>query len=123
MSSHFGSWSLNGLPNFQRMMAGRQKSLDWGIPYIITNLLEHRCLKWARMTHLEIQNTSYGQKKGQESNWQFHSRSLKVRNRPNFLACRWRATYCCKALDEGYNYSLHLISINGLHQSYGTPKS
>jgi hypothetical protein len=32
-------------------------------------------------------------KKGQESNHQFDSRPLKVRNRPNFLACRWRATY------------------------------
>jgi hypothetical protein len=61
-------------------------------------------LNWAHMTHLDTSNTSYGQKKGRESNWQFDSRSQKVRNRPNFLVCRWRATYCWKALDEGYNF-------------------
>jgi hypothetical protein len=55
------------------------------------------------------------QKKGRESNWQFDSRSLKVRNRPDLLACRWRATYHWKALDEGYNFVLDLISIGGLH--------
>jgi hypothetical protein len=37
------------------------------------------------MTHLDISNTSYGQKKGRESNWQFDSRPLKVKNRPEFL--------------------------------------
>jgi len=41
--------------------------------YIIRKLLKHRCLKWARITHLDIWNTSYGQKKGRESNWQFNS--------------------------------------------------
>jgi hypothetical protein len=40
-----------------------QNSLDWKIPYTIEKLLKHICLKWARMTHLGIQNTSYGQKK------------------------------------------------------------
>jgi len=32
--------------------------------YTIEKLLKRRCLKWARMTHLDIWNTSYGQKKG-----------------------------------------------------------
>jgi hypothetical protein len=32
-----------------------------------------------------------------------------------FLVCRWHATYHWKALDEGYNFSLDLISIGGLH--------
>jgi hypothetical protein len=45
-----------------------QNSLDWKIPYIIENFLERRCLKCARMTHLDNWNISYGQKKGQESN-------------------------------------------------------
>ncbi len=70
-----------------------QNSLDWGVLYMIGKLLELKCLKWARMTHLDIWNTSYGQKRGRESNWQFDSRPLKVRNRPDFLAWRWRATY------------------------------
>jgi len=66
-------------------------------------------------SHLDIWNTSYGQKKGRESNWQFHSWPLKVGNRPNFLVCRWCATYRWKALDESYNFASHVISIWGLH--------
>jgi hypothetical protein len=77
--------------------------------------LKHRCLKWARMTHLDIWNTSYGQKKGRESNWQFYSRPLKVKNQPNFLACRWRAIYRWKAPDGGYNFASDLISIRGMY--------
>jgi len=29
--------------------------------------------------------------------------------------CKWRAIYCWKALDEGYNFALNLISIKGLN--------
>ncbi len=78
--------------------------------------MKYRCLKWARIAHFDIYNTSYGQKKGRESNWQFDSWPLKFRNRPNFLACRWRATYLWKALDEGYNFASDLIAIEGLHK-------
>jgi hypothetical protein len=60
-------------------------------------------------------NISYGQKKGWELNCQFYSRPLKAKNRPNFLACRWRATYCWKALNEGFNFALDLTSIKGQH--------
>ncbi len=38
---------------------GRNPS-SWGVLYIIRNLLKFRCPKWARMTHLDICNTSYG---------------------------------------------------------------
>ncbi len=100
-----------------------QNSLDWKVTYIIGKLLEHRCLKWPRMTHLDNWNTNYGQKKGQESNWQFDFRPLKVENCPNFLASRWRATYFCKVLDEGYNFAVELISIGGLHTKVWAPKS
>ncbi len=71
-----------------------QNSMDWRVLYIIEKSLKRRCLKWARITHLDIWNISYGQKKGWESNWQFDSQPLKVRNRPNFLTFGWRATYC-----------------------------
>jgi hypothetical protein len=84
--------------------------------------LKRKCLKWARMTHLDTLNTSYGQKKGRESNWQFDSRPLKVKNRPNFLVCRWRATYRWKDFDKGYNFALNLISIKVLHEKLWTPK-
>jgi hypothetical protein len=92
-----------------------QNPLDWRVPYIIKNLLERKCLKWTYMTHLDISNTSYGQKKGWESNWQFDSRPLKVKNLPDFLACRWHATHRWKALNEGYNFALDFISIKSLH--------
>jgi hypothetical protein len=40
-----------------------QNPSPWGVLYIIGNLLKHRCPKWACMTHLDICNTNYGQKK------------------------------------------------------------
>jgi hypothetical protein len=87
-------------PEFLESDFKGQNPLDWCVPYIIGKLLERRCLKWVRMTHLDTWNTSYAQKKGRESNWQFDSRALKVENRPNFLVCRWCATYRWKALNE-----------------------
>jgi len=36
--------------------------------------------------------------------------------------CRWPATYCWKALNEGYNFVLNLISIKGLHTKLWDPK-
>jgi hypothetical protein len=61
-------------------------------------------------------------KKGRESNCQFDSRPLKVRNFPNFLTCKWHATYLSKDLDKGYNFFLNLISIRGLKKKLLTPK-
>jgi hypothetical protein len=99
-----------------------QNPMDWRIFYIIGKLLKLKCLKWTRMTRLDTSDTSYCQKKGWESNWQFDSWPLKVGNRPNFLACRLRATYHWKAPDEGYNFTLDLIVIRGLHTMLWGPK-
>jgi hypothetical protein len=55
-------------------------------------------------------------------NWQFDSRPLKVRNRPDFLACKWRVTSRWKALDKGYNFSLDLMVIRCLHAKLCAPK-
>jgi hypothetical protein len=74
------------------------------------------------MTHLDTSNISYDQKKGQESNWQYNSQPLKVKNHPNFLACTWLATYRWKAIDEGYNFGLDFISIGGFHTKLWAPK-
>jgi hypothetical protein len=74
-------------------------------------LLKRRCLKWARITHLDIWNTSYGQKKGRESNWQFDSRPLKVGNWPLPDVRFESATRPWKALDESYNLSLDHVAI------------
>jgi hypothetical protein len=113
-------WDLDSrwIPKFSKDDCRGQNSMVWNIPYIIGKILELICLKWARITHLDIWNTSYGQKKGCESNWQFDFWPLKVKNRPNFLACRWRAAYSWKALDEGYSFALDLISIRGLHAKF-----
>ncbi len=118
MSSHFGSWSLE----FSESDFRGQNPLDWRVLYIIEKLLEYKCLKWTRMTHLDTFNTNYGQKKDQESNLQFDSRPLKVENRLDPLACRWRATYHWKVLNDRYNFALDLISIEGLHTKLWAPK-
>jgi hypothetical protein len=74
------------------------------------------------MSHLDICSTSYGRKKGRESNWQFDSWPLKVGNRPNPGVCRWSATHCWKALEESYKFSLDLIPIRGLRWELWAPK-
>jgi len=61
------------------------------------------------MGHLDIYSTSYGKKKGRESNWQFDSRPLKVGNRPDPDVCRWSATHHWKALKD-------LVPIGGLNK-------
>jgi len=99
-----------------------QTPLDWRVFYIIEKLLKRRCLKWALIIHLNIWNTSYDQKKGRESNWQFDSRPLKVENRPNFLACKWRATYHWKSLDEATTLLQTSSPSKVCIQSYGAPK-
>jgi len=104
-------WSIKSLENDCK----GQNTLDCKVIYIIGKVLEHKCVKWARMTHLDTLNTSYGQKKGHESNCQFDSRPLKVKNFLDFLACRWCTTYCWKNVDKGYNFALYLTSIRGLH--------
>jgi len=91
-----------------------QNPMACGILYIIRKLLELKCLKWARVAHLDIWNTSYDQKKGRESNCQFDSQSQKVWNRPYLLGFKGRATYRWKALDESYNFALDCIAIQGL---------
>jgi hypothetical protein len=68
------------------------------------------------MGHLNICSTSYGKKKGRESNWQFDFQPLKVENWPYLGVCRWSATHSWKALKESYKFSLDFISIRGLRK-------
>jgi hypothetical protein len=74
------------------------------------------------MNHVDIYSPSYGQKKGQESNWQFDSRPLKVRNRPDSNVCRRSATWRRKYLEESYKIALDLIEIRGLSKKLWMPK-
>ncbi len=109
-------------PEISKSDCKGQNSSPRRVPYIIGNLLKRRCPKWARITHLDICNTSYGQKKGRESNWQFDSRPRKVRNQPDLLACRRRATRRWKARNKGYNFVSDLIAIRGLHKKLWSHK-
>ncbi len=80
MNSHYGSWSPKWTPKSSKRNCKGQNPLVRKVHFIIGKLLKHKYLKWACMTHLDIWNTSYGQKKGWKSNWQFDSWPLKVRN-------------------------------------------
>jgi hypothetical protein len=90
LPKEFPPWELESrwTPKCSESDCRCQNPMHWGVFYTIENLLKRRCLKWVHMTHLDIWNTSYGQKKGQESNWQFDSRPLKVENRPISLRSR-----------------------------------
>jgi hypothetical protein len=122
LPSELPLWELDSrwTPEFSKNDCKGQNPLDWGFPYIIGNLLERKCLKWAHMTHLGIWNSNCGQKKSWESNWQFDSRPLKVENHP--LVCRWHATYLWKFVDESYNFVLDLILIRGVHKKLCAPE-
>jgi hypothetical protein len=74
------------------------------------------------MSHLDICSTSYGQKKGGESNWQFDSLPLRIGNWPNFGACRWSAIHRWKALEESYNFGLNLVPIQVRGDKLWTPR-
>jgi hypothetical protein len=99
-------WGLGsplGLPKFQSLIAGvktsRLEAFFISLE-IYWNVDVENGLAWA----LDICNTSYGKKKGRESNWQFDSRPLKVGNRLDPGVCRWSATYRWKALKESYKF-------------------
>jgi hypothetical protein len=99
-----------------------QNPLDWRVIYIMGNLLKQRCLKWARMTHWTSETQVMAKKKVGSQNGQFDSQPLKVENWPDFLVCRWHATYRWKAFKEDYNFASHLSSIRGLHIKLWGPK-
>jgi hypothetical protein len=117
-----GKLESSGIPeNAKREFRG-QISFHLCALGVIGKVLKCRCPKWPRMSHLDICSPSYGQKKGWESNWQFDSRPLKVRNRPvPNVRCR-SATWRWKALFEGYNFGLDLVSIEGWGEELWSPK-
>ncbi len=117
-----GTWESSGtLKNSERNYKGRNTS-HWGVFYTVGKVLKCRCPKWPCMSHLDICSTSYGRKKGWESNYQFDSRPLKVENRPNPSVCKWSATHHWKALKENYNFVLDLVTIWAWGEKLWTPK-
>jgi hypothetical protein len=117
-----GTWeSSETFENSKRDCRGQNIS-HWGVFYTVGKVLKCRCPKWPCISHLDICSTSYGRKKGRESNWQFDSWPLKVGNRPDPDACRWSAIHRWKALEESYNFSLDLVQIRGRGEKLWTPK-
>jgi hypothetical protein len=128
MNPHTPKWAFTlGIEvlmtlEFSRRNCKGKKSLDWRVNYIIRKFLEHKCLKWACMTHLDTLNISYGQKKGRESNCQIWLLTIKSRESLNLFVCKWRATYRWKTLNKDYNFAWDFISIAGLHTKLCSPK-
>ncbi len=109
-----GTWESTGTPKSSEFDCNGQNTSHLGVIYIIEKISKCRCRKWARMSLLDICNICYGKKKGQESNWHFDSRPLKVRNRLDPDVCRWSAKHHWKALNESYNVASNLIPIGNL---------
>jgi hypothetical protein len=74
VNSHVGSWSPERTPKSSERDCRGQNSLPWRVLYIIGKVLKCRCPKWPRMSHLDVCSSSYGQKKGRESNYQFEKK-------------------------------------------------
>jgi hypothetical protein len=119
-NSHSQKWELVVLRDSRKLIAWLQGSKH--IAYTIGKILKCRCPKWPRMSHLDIWSTSYGQKKGRESNWQFDFRPLKVGNWFDPSAYRWSVAHHWKDLDESYKFSSDLIPIGGLSWELWPPK-
>jgi len=97
-----GDLKSSGTPECSEFDSKAQNISPWGVLGVIGKVLKCRCPKWPRIGHLDICSPSYGQKKGRESNWQFDSRALKVRNRPVPKVRSGSAMRRWKALFEGY---------------------
>ncbi len=110
-TSKVGDLESSETPECSQLDRKAQNISHWGVLGVIGKVLNRRYLKWPRIGHLDICRPSYGQKKGQESNWQFDSRPPKVENRPlpdlriESEIRRW------KDLDEGYKFGLDLVAI------------
>jgi hypothetical protein len=109
-----GNLESFGTPKNLELDCKGQNTSHWYVIYIVGKVLQCRCPKWPCISHSNICNTNYGRKKGRESNWQFDSQPLKVKNRPDPGVCRWSATHHWKALEERYKFSSNLIPIGGL---------
>jgi len=110
-TSKVGDLESSGTPECLEFDRKAQNTSHWGVLDVIGKVLKRRYRKWSRIGHLDICSPSYGQKKGRESNWQFDSRPLKVRNRPFFDLRIESAIRRWKDLDKGYKFSSDLVTI------------
>jgi hypothetical protein len=117
-----GTWKSSKTSKNSEFDCRGQNTSPWGVLYTVGKVLKCKCPKWPHMSHLDICSTSYGWKKGRESNWQFDSRPLKVRNRPDPGVCRQSATHRWKAFKEKYQFASDPIPIRGLSKKLWMPK-
>jgi hypothetical protein len=54
VNSHVGSWTPKWTPKSSEHDYRGQNLLPWKVIYIIGKLLKIKCLKWARIAHLDI---------------------------------------------------------------------
>jgi hypothetical protein len=121
-TSKVGDWESSGTPECLGFDSKAQNTSHWSVLGVIEKVLKRRYRKWPLIGHLDIYRSSYGQKKGRESNWQFDSRPLKVKNRPLPDIRIESATRHWKDLDEGYNFDLDLVAIRLYSRELWAPK-
>ncbi len=110
------SWGLGVLRDSRMFRARQQGAKHLALQCSWSHwkkVLKRKYRKCSRILDLDICSSSYGQKKGRESNWQFDSRPLKVGNRPSPEARFGSAIRRWKDLDKGYNIGLDLVAIRG----------
>jgi hypothetical protein len=121
-TSKVGDLESSGTPECLGFDSKAQNTLHWGVFGVIGKVLKRRYRKWPRIGHLDICSPSYGQKKGRESNCQFDSQPLKVRNRPlrdlriESAIRRW------KDLNKGYKFGSDLVVIRLRNRELWAPK-
>jgi hypothetical protein len=119
-----GTWESSGTPESLEFDYKGQNTLHWGVLYIIGKLSKCKCPKWARMTHLDIWNTSYGQKKGRELVWLPTTESRELTRFPcvqvacdTSLESSWRGLQLWFRPRPDQRSAPEVIVL----QSYGTP--
>jgi len=124
LPSGLSLWALKSLwnPEFSKSDLKAQNSLNWKLLYTIGKPLRCRCLKCVYMIHLSTYDTNYGRKKSRKLKCQFNSQPLKVGNCLELHVSRGCATYFWKAFDEGCNFVLNFISIEGLYKKLWVSK-
>ncbi len=117
-----GDLESSGTPECLEFDSKAQNYSHWGVLRVIGKVLKRRYRKCPRIGHLDICSSSYGQKKGRESNCQFDSRPLKVGNRPVTDIRIESTTRRWKDIDEGYNFDSDLVAIQLCSRELWAPK-
>jgi len=100
-------------PECSELDSKGKNTSHWTVLGVIGMVLKRKYRKCPCILNLDICSPSYGQKKGRESNWQFDSRPLKVKNRPAPDVRFGSAIHRCEDLYEGYNFGSDLVAIRG----------